>query len=194
MNEPLRLELLALAEQDYEVRTALADDGSLFDGYHPVMEAVHRANAVRLREIIGEHGWPTTALVGDDGADAAWVIAQHSIGEPAFMRQCRELVDVASAAGAIPREHFAFLDDRIRAFEGQPQRYGTQFRDGPDGLEPFPLDDRAELDARRSALGMPPLEELIAQARASMEPRPRDLAAKQAAARAWRVRVGWIGE
>ena len=192
MNELLRAELLALIDHDDAVRSSLADDGSLFDGYHPVMEAVHRANAARLREIIGEHGWPDSALVGDDGADAAWLIAQHSIGEPAFMRQCRELVDVASAAGRIPREHFAFLDDRIRAFEGRPQRYGTQFRDGPDGLEPFPLDDRVEVDIRRTALGMPPLDELIAQARASVEPRPRDLAAKQAAERAWRIRVGWV--
>ena len=32
----------------------------------------------RLKEIIDEHGWPTYALVGKQGEDAAWVIAQHS--------------------------------------------------------------------------------------------------------------------
>src|SRR5215217_3702436 len=109
LNEPLRAELVAMDEHDQAVRAELAADGSLFEGYHPRMAAVHDANATRLRAIIEDVGWPTEPLVGEDGAEAAWRIAQHSINHPAFMRECRRLVDEASSKGAVPRWHFAYL-------------------------------------------------------------------------------------
>jgi hypothetical protein len=40
------------------VDSALANDGSLFDGYHLAMEAVHRRTAARLGQILDAHGWP----------------------------------------------------------------------------------------------------------------------------------------
>ena len=44
--------------EDHRVRAELAADGSLFDGYHPRMRAVHEANAERLAAILSERGWP----------------------------------------------------------------------------------------------------------------------------------------
>jgi hypothetical protein len=46
MLESLKRELLALQARDLRVRSELAADDSLFEGYHPRMEDVHRANAV----------------------------------------------------------------------------------------------------------------------------------------------------
>jgi hypothetical protein len=34
------------------------------------MEAVHRRNAARLRELIALHGWPAEDIAGKDGAEA----------------------------------------------------------------------------------------------------------------------------
>jgi hypothetical protein len=192
MNEPLAAELIALRELDLKTRTELASDGSLFEGYHPRMELVHRANAARLREIIAEHGWPGTPLVGMRGAEAAFLIAQHSIGEPPFMRRCRELLAAAVAAGAAPAWHLAYLDDRISVFEGRPQRYGTQLQPGASGRpEPCPLADPDNVEQLRRDVGLPPLTESLA--RAQHEPqRPSDPAAKAAAELEWRRKVGWL--
>jgi hypothetical protein len=99
----VQAQLLAMRARDEHVRAELAADGSLFEGYHPRMEEVHRANARELRSIIQEHGWPDEALIGPEGAEAAWLIAQHSIGEPDFMRNCRALLDEASSLGRVPR-------------------------------------------------------------------------------------------
>jgi hypothetical protein len=192
MNEALRDELVAMEEYDQRVRAELAADGSLFEGYHPRMEAVHRTNAARLRDILAEFGWPGFALVGERGADAAWLVAQHSIGEPSFMRQCRDLLDEASTRGEVPRWQFAYIDDRIRVFEGSPQRYGTQFRDGPDGPVPHPLEDASRVEEWRRDLGLRPLAEIVAKAQADPPPTPRDRAANDAAELAWRREVGWI--
>lgn len=192
MNEVLEKQLIDLDDFDQRVRANLVADGSLFEGYHPRMEAVHRANAAQLREIIATHGWPGFSLVGERGAFAAWRIAQHSIGEPAFMRQCRGLLRQASENGDAHAWQHAYLDDRIRILEGLPQRYGTQFRDGENGPEPAPLEDAENVEARRQELGLPPLSEIIARARANPPPAPTNQAARDADEFAWRKRVGWL--
>ena len=194
MNESLAAELIALREHDLTMRAELASDGSLFDGYHPRMEVVHRANAARLREIIAEHGWPGTPLVGARGAESAFLIAQHAIGEPPFMRRCRELLASAVAAGAAPAWQLAYLDDRINVFEDRPQRYGTQLRPGTDGrLEPCPLADAAGVEQLRRDVGLPPLAEILAKAQPD-PPRAGDATAKAAAELQWRRKVGWLSD
>src|SRR5258708_38295775 len=80
-------ELLAMAQEEQTVRAELAADGSLFDGYHPRMEEVHRRNAARLKGIIDEFGWPGTKLVGQEGAQAAWLLLNHALGDPPLQRR-----------------------------------------------------------------------------------------------------------
>ena len=192
MDQALRSELIEMDEHDQTVRAELAADGSLFDGYHPVMAAVHDSNAARLRAIIEKHGWPTERLVGTDGANAAHRIAQHSINHPDFMRECRKLLDEASAKGEVPRWQFAYIDDRIRVYEGLPQRYGTQWRGGPDGLEPYPIENPSQVDERRSALGLPPLAELHASAQTKRRWDPEAARRYEEQELVWRRSVGWV--
>ncbi len=127
IDQKLRRELLDMMANDMSTRDELAADGSLFEGYHPRMEAVHRSNSARLSAIIDERGWPGLSLVGDDGEDAAWMIVQHSIGEPAFQRRALELLKEAVARGEARAWQAAYLEDRICACEGRPQIYGTQY-------------------------------------------------------------------
>jgi hypothetical protein len=58
-------------EHDQAVRAELAADGSLFEGNHPRMAAVHDSNAARLKAIVAESGWPTGRLVGADAV--GWI-------------------------------------------------------------------------------------------------------------------------
>src|SRR5687768_9820864 len=105
----LRAELLAMAGEDRRVRAELAADGSLFDGYHPRMAEVHRRNAARLATILDRHGWPRRALVGEDGAAAAWLVLQHAIGDPPLMRRCLQLLG-ALAPGEVDPARLAMLE------------------------------------------------------------------------------------
>lgn len=192
MHEALRDELIEMDEHDQAVRAELAADGSLFAGYHPKMAAVHDANAARLRTIIAAHGWPTERLVGVDGAKAAHRIAQHSINHPDFMRECRRLLDEASAKGEVPRWQFAYMDDRIRVYEGLPQRYGTQWRGGSHGLEPYPIEDPDHVDERRATLGLPSLAELHISDPAEPSWDAESARRHEEQELAWRKTVGWI--
>src|SRR5437773_497394 len=76
-----------MARGDRALLKDLARDGSLFQGYHPRMEALHQRNAARLAALIDAHGWPGRSRVGEEGAQAAWLILQHAIGNPPLMRR-----------------------------------------------------------------------------------------------------------
>lgn len=190
MLNAIQSRLLAMRAHDEQVRGELATDGSLFEGYRPKMEEVHRANAQELRSVIEEHGWPDEALAGPEGAEAAWLIAQHAIGEPDFMRYCRTLLDEASSLGRVPRWQFAYIDDRIRVFEGKPQCFGTQIDIRPEGVQVHELEDPSKVDTWRKEVGLPAIT--VAPQSNDPLPTPEEYEAKQAAGRLWSRKVGWI--
>jgi hypothetical protein len=92
--------LIAMAEQ--KVRDELATTGTLYEGYDPRMAAVHEKNALRLREIMAQIGWPTERLVGKRAAEAAWLIAQHAIAQPEFQRSCLKFLSAAARERLVP--------------------------------------------------------------------------------------------
>ncbi len=193
----LRDDLLSMAAEDERVRTELARDGTLFDGYHPGMREVHERNADRLAALLEQHGWPTRALVGEDGVQAAWLVAQHAISRPALQRQALALLRAATSTGEVPAAQVAMLEDRIRCNEGRPQRYGTQFDWDEQGrLSPLPIEDEAGVDARRREVGLGPLasevERRRERARREGDRPPRDWHARQREIEDWRRSVGWL--
>ena len=118
------------------------------------------ANTDRLREIVAEHGWPGRSLVGDDGAHHAWLIAQHADRQLDFQREALSFLADAVSRGEAAERDLAYLTDRVRMNEGREQVYGTQIAEVKDGSGvPWPVEDPANLDARRAAVGLPPFEE-----------------------------------
>ena len=197
MNETLRDELLEMARLDRKVRAELAASGELFDaGYEPRMARVHERNARRLLRIIESVGWPGADLVGPDGAEAAWMILQHAIAEPDLLRRALPLLRAAAREGRASPRHAAMLEDRIRFFEGRPQRYGTQFDWDAEGkLSPGEVEDPQRLDERRRSVGLPPLAEQMEEARlradAEGDRPPADHPAHARAREEWAAAVGW---
>jgi hypothetical protein len=192
VRDDLRAELLALAAEDAAVRERLAAEGSLWAGYHPEMEAVHRRNAARLRAIVEQIGWPGRSAVGEDGAHAAWLVLQHAIGEPAMMRGMLPALERAAASGEASTVDLAMLVDRIRVLEGRPQRYGTQYDWDETGMWMVPIgsvEDPEAVDARRRAVGLGPM--VWRKPPPEGEPAPDDVEARQRDMDDWARRVGW---
>jgi hypothetical protein len=159
IDEDLRRELLAMQDEDFRVRDELLAANRLGGTYVPEMQAIHIKNASRLRELIALHGWPSEDLAGENGAKAAWLIAQHSIGEPDFMKQALQLTRAASEQGKLPAWHAAYLEDRIAMYEGRPQRFGSQYIDDlRDGIpRPWTLADPENVNNLRVSVGLKPL-------------------------------------
>lgn len=145
--------------EDRRVRQELSESGELGGSYVPRMEAVHVRNATRLRELIAVHGWLNEAIAGRDGAEAAWIIVQHAIGEPEFQREMLHLLETCAKANDIPLWQPAYLEDRIAMYEGRSQRYGTQWIDDPrDGrIRPWELTEPDRVDQLRAEVGLGPL-------------------------------------
>lgn len=146
----LRDELLNMAASDQDVRQ-LASKGD-FSRW----AAVDDANRARLKEIVAQSGWPTVAMVGPDGATAAWLIAQHADRDQVFQREVLALMEPLVRQGQASGKNFAYLYDRTH----YPQRFGTQGSCvSRTEWQPFEIEDIARVDERRSALGLPPLAE-----------------------------------
>ena len=196
LNQSLRLELLAMAQKDQQLRQELAMDGSLYEGYHPRMEEIHYRNALRLQEIIQQFGWPGISIAGKDGAEAAWLVAQHAISYPDFQRRVLDLLRHVAPHEIEPWQH-AYLEDRIRSLEGRPQLYGTQFDWDENGfLSPYPaIEDPDNCEKRRQEVGLRPLKEAILYQRevasVSNEKPPKNLAERRKKMEEWARSVGW---
>ncbi|HEX8290458.1 MAG TPA: DUF6624 domain-containing protein [Pyrinomonadaceae bacterium] len=187
--------LLGMAEEDRRVRAELAATGELFRGYAPRMEEVHRRNARVLESIIDRYGWPGKSLVGDDGADAAWLVLQHAVGSPQLQRRCLAVLREAVARGEMEPAHLAYLEDRICFFERRPQRYGTQFDwDERGRLSPWLLEDPERVDEYRLSVGLGPLAERLEQARRETADgaKPPDPEGRKEEMLAWAKSVGWV--
>jgi hypothetical protein len=159
LTEQVRRELLDMRAEDMRVRQELMESGELGGSYVPRMEAVHIRNANRLRQLISVHGWPDETIAGKDGAEAAWLIVQHAIGEPEFQREMLRLLRVCAGAKRVPLWHAAYLEDRIAMHEGRPQVYGTQWIDDErDGrVRPWSVADPDRVNELRAAVGLGPL-------------------------------------
>ena len=189
--------LIELKEQDEALRAALLKKGRLSNTYDPDMEALHNHNAKVLRQIMEKIGYPTRDKVGKEANSAAWLIIQHAIGQPAFMKKSAELLEKAVQENKANPIELAYLTDRIAIFEGQPQLYGTQFDWDEDGkISPNQLDDLAKVNQRRKVLGLPTLEKQteIMRERVNRENQqaPTDLEERKQEYDEWRKAVGWI--
>jgi hypothetical protein len=201
----LRAELLAMFTEDQEaVRTFLADADSHRERFertqaitsgtpwpyvllewNPPQEAPPAAkrvlatvktNTARLRQIVAEYGWPGRSLVGEDGADAAWLLLQHtnsgvttirSAASDEFCRSCAVLLRDAVARGEAHPRHLAAICDSLRLSDDEPPEFAslpTSYSVDDNGQAVFRWDvDIAAIDQRRAAIGLPPLATDIAR-------------------------------
>lgn len=158
MNSQLRDELIARMEKEQNLRMELIDNPDDIQLLMRMTEA-DAQNTMWLDEIIKQHGWLTKSLVGEDGAQAAFLIVQHSPA-PQFQKKCLELLEKAVSQNEADMINLAYLTDRIRIFEGKPQVYGTQGQTDADGfLIPFPIEDEEHVDERRQSIGLEPIAE-----------------------------------
>ena len=117
------------------------------------MHEVDARNTARMMEIVEEFGWPTSSLVGRDGARAAWLLVQHADCDPVFQRECLERMQSFGTHEVSPGD-VAYLTDRVLVNEGKPQVYGTQFQEVNGHPKPRPIEDPDSVDVRRAGVGL----------------------------------------
>ena len=164
-NGALREELLRRAKEDQAIRAEEIKRGAdkPDKSIRARMGAMSADNEARLEAIIKQYGWPAPALVEEDGANAAFVLVQHS--GHAFQKKVLPQAKKAYESGQMPGPHYALLLDRVLVGDRKPQVYGTQARGAEQWKEHepalYPIEDEANVDKRRAEMGLEPLSNYV---------------------------------
>jgi hypothetical protein len=190
-------QIIELKYADLRLRNELTISGQLSEGYHEAMETLHNSNAKALNELIDEIGYPTITKVGREANEAAWLIIQHAIAQPAFMKKSAKLLEIAVNENEADAKSLAYLSDRIAVFEGKPQLYGTQFDWDEEGdLSPNLYHDLTKVNERRKRIGLNTLEAQTAlmntRAKKENQSPPANFEKRRREFEAWKKAVGWI--
>ena len=122
-----------------------------------------------LEKIVKQYGYPAFKQVGEKSANNFWLLVQHADAHPDFQRQVlRLMLPEVKRKNASP-VNYAYLTDRVAINSGQPEEYGTQVTyTGYVGKDfskviavPVSLRDPKNVDKRRAAIGMEPLQKYL---------------------------------
>jgi len=113
-----------------------------------------------MRKIVADIGLPTISKVGEKASNNAWLLVQHS-PDRKFQKEYLDLL--GKNISDVNKANIAYLDDRLRMFEGKPQLYGTQLQKNKDTgeWEFFKIEDRENVDKRRKEMGLDTLEKYL---------------------------------
>jgi hypothetical protein len=153
----LRNNLLLMARHDQEARAYLLSGHDRIDPATPEgarLAEVDARNLRRLKHIVALDGFPTAAMVGFDGVEAVLLLTTHAAADPDFQEQVLKLAAPYVRSGEVRADQVATLTDDLLRARGKKQRYGTQFEFHDGELRPAPIEDEANVDARRREVGL----------------------------------------
>lgn len=160
LNKKLRDELLKIREKDQQRLNDDISENRKSDAVIKGIRAAREKNTARLCSLLKQHGWPTSSLVGKEGAEAAFFVLRNS--SSGYLKV--ELIPVIVAAatqGEASRQEFASFIDRLRLEAGLKQIFGTQATVMDGFLVLFPIEGETHVDARRKQFEMPPLADYL---------------------------------
>jgi hypothetical protein len=155
------LNKMAKDDQDAREKFFTQEEPKKFT-FAELVQPVDEKNYIRIVEIVDEIGYPTISKVGKKASFNAWLIVQHhSRGD--FQKRCLELMEKDKED--VNPQNIAYLKDRILAFAGKKQIYGTQVKQNEvtKKMELFEVEDLEHLNERRASIGLEPIEEYMKQ-------------------------------
>jgi hypothetical protein len=173
-NRALQNELLRMKAQDQEYRGQMQAEIMKMSSLGTTQQSkeliaivkkqdeIDKRNMIRLEEIVRQYGWPGRSLVGEEGANAGFLVLQHA--DLSFQKKYFPLIKEGASTGEVRRADAAMLEDRILMREGKKQIYGSAVQSGPETggkLVLHPIEDEEHVDERRAAVGLRPLAEYL---------------------------------
>jgi hypothetical protein len=162
-------EINLMAEHDQKIRADFYSSPieSRKEKYEDVIAPIDKKNTERIKQIIGEIGYPTISKVGKTASFNIWLLVQHSPDQN-FMADCLQLMQ--RDANDINPQNIAYLEDRVNMFQNKPQRYGTQLRQDPETgkLKLYTFTDIQTVNAARKSVGLGTIEEYLKANNASI--------------------------
>ncbi len=146
--------LLGMGRVDQEMRSRNLKDPEYWS------PKVDSGNTIRMKEIVGQIGWPTVSKVGSEASHIAWLLVQHADHDVDFQEQCLKLMKEVKEP-EVSSQNIAYLENRVRVNRKLPQLFGTQFTEINGQFVPKEIKDPEHVDERRKLMGLGTLEEGI---------------------------------
>lgn len=161
--EPMPLPADTIESIRAEIETRNAADQQLRKAKAPAEEihATQSANGAWLHETVLRYGWIDAERFGGKASSLATIMAKHAT-DTRLLLAAMPLMEKDLARDAKFAQSFAVAYDQLLLSLGQRQRYGSQVC-SESGTRPFlcAVEKPSELDARRAAIGLQPLEEYL---------------------------------
>ncbi len=138
---------------DRDQKTRASGDSSQFIFF------IDSCNLVQIETLISKYGWPGKSFVGAKGNNTVWLVIQHA--DLATQERYLPMMEKSVADNESRSCDLALLQDRILMRQGKKQFYGSQvtFNKITGDQEFWPIEDEANVNSRRTKVGLEPIEE-----------------------------------
>lgn len=166
INNELVQQLNAIYLYDQKERLLLEDTINKYGDASPEVWRLWRVinendsiNLLQVKAILDKYGWLGEDEVGSKGNQTLFLVIQHADlkTQEKYLPVMKEAVKKGKASPA----DLAYLIDRIERRNGRPQIYGSQLTGRNGHYVVDTIIDKKNVDARRAAVGLPPLEEFL---------------------------------
>jgi TonB family protein len=163
LNKELMLQLDSIGRTDQlyrskaaqlAARTPQEDDRNMRK-----QDSIDAKNLAKIDKIIARYGYPGKSLVGEKYMSVAFMVVQHA--EPEAREKYLPLMLDASKRGELRASSVAIMIDRSKVDKREKQVYGSQLHETPQGVKINPIEDEANVNVRRAAVRLPPLEQYL---------------------------------
>jgi len=159
-NKKLREELIKMANKQRELLIHVVDKDQTKQSDQEKLHKTYDENIAKLCRLIKTHGWPTSAVVDQDGVFATFHILKNA-GAYELQRDLLPVIVAAIKKDPLQKREFAGLYDRLRVSAGMKQLFGTQAVSMGGFLVLYPIEDEGRLNARRAEYGLPSIDQYM---------------------------------
>ena len=169
-NKPLVAELKVIFNDDQSGRHNLDSVGKKYGFESKQMDELWNdigkkdsVNLIKVQSILDKYGWLGPDVVSNTGSITLFIVIQHADQQvqEKYLPMMRDAVKKGNAKPA----DLALLEDRVALEEGKKQIYGSQIaldpKTGKNSIRP--IEDEPNVNKRRAAVGLEPLEEYAKQ-------------------------------
>lgn len=166
-NKPLVAQLDSIYANDQGLRQQIQptqkkygmQSKELADLYQDMAEK-DSIDLIKVEYILDKYGWLGADKISERGSLTLFLVIQHADQQTQekYLPMMRAAVAKKNANAA----NLALLEDRVAMGQGKKQIYGSQIRmDQAGKASIYPIEDEINVNKRRAAVGLPPLEEYV---------------------------------
>ena len=159
-NKKLREEVIKMANKQRELLLEVVDNDQKKKSDREKLHKTYEEHTVKLCQILKTNGWPTATLIGEDGVLATFQILKNA-GTFELQRDLLPVIIAVAKKDPTQKREFTGLFDRLRVSAGMKQLFGSQAFSNAGFLILYPIEDEANVDARRKQYDLSPLEDYI---------------------------------